>query len=140
MNDRPRVHAALIVDRFAATGPRVVGISRGCHQEIELSLGHDLGRLDRIDVLAIVPRLGMVAAVRLDCDAPMVHRDQFHLEAEAGECAPRPGAGTAGAAEQVGDEHDADFCVRAFRGHLSPPADRSITGRLGSAFAGGCSR
>jgi hypothetical protein len=39
----------------------------------------------------------------------MVHGDQIHLETERGECTPRPGAGTAGAAEQVGDKGDASF-------------------------------
>ena len=79
----------------------------------------------------------MVAAVRLDCDVPMVYGDQFHLEADAAECAPRPGAGTAAAAERVGDERDAGFCVRAFRRHLSAPADRSMSRRPVSAVARG---
>ena len=109
MNDRPRVHTALITDRFAAAGSRVIGTGRRCHQEIELSFGHDLGRLDPVDVLAIVPRFGMVPAVRLDRDVPVVHGDEIHLEAEGRERAPCPGAGTAGAAEQVGDKGDASF-------------------------------
>jgi len=49
----------------------------------------------------------MVPAVCLDCDVPVVHGDQFHLEAETAEDAPRPSAGTAGAVEQVGDKRDA---------------------------------
>jgi hypothetical protein len=49
----------------------------------------------------------MVPAVRLDCDVPVVHGDQVHLEAEGRKRALRPGAGTAGAAEQIGDKGDA---------------------------------
>jgi hypothetical protein len=85
----------------------VIGTGRQGHQQIELSLGHDLGRLDRVDVLAIVTRFRMVPAVRLDCNVPVVHGDQVHLEAEGRERATRPGAGTAGAAEQMGDKGDA---------------------------------
>jgi hypothetical protein len=45
--------------------------------------------------------------VGLDCDVPVVHSDQVHLETERGERAPRPGARTAGAAEEIGDKGDA---------------------------------
>jgi len=75
----------------------------------DVSFGHDLSRLDRVEVLAIVPRFRMVSAMRLDCDVPMIHSDQIHLETEGLERAPRPAAGTAGAAEQVGDKHTASF-------------------------------
>jgi len=99
----------LIVDRFAAAGSRVIGTGRRCHQEIELSFGHDLSRLDRVDVLAIVPRFRMVSAVRFDCDVPMIHSDQIHLETEGRERATCAGAGAAGVAERVGNQHDPRF-------------------------------
>jgi hypothetical protein len=39
----------------------------------------------------------------------MIHSDQIYLETEGRERAPRPAAGTAGAAEQVGDKRNASF-------------------------------
>jgi len=56
-----------------------------------------------------MPRFGMVPAVRLDRDVPVVRADQVHLEAEDCKRAPRPGAGATGAAEQVGDQRDPSF-------------------------------
>ena len=78
----------------------------------------------------------MVPAVRLDRDIPVVHGDQVHLEAEVCERAPRPGAGTARAAEQVGDQRDPSFLGSGFTRHLSSPAGPSMSRRTGSAVAG----
>ncbi len=57
------------------------------------------------NVLAVVPRLWVIALVCLDGDTPVVDADQFHLESELGERPRRAGRRTASTAEKIGDEY-----------------------------------
>ena len=78
----PGIHTALVVDRLAPAGPGVEAALRAGHQEIQVPVGDDFLRVGFVEVLQVVLRRWVIQLVGLDCNRPVVHRNQFHLAAD----------------------------------------------------------